>query len=114
MDRPNIVYIMSDDHASHAMSCYGSRINRTPNLDRIADEGMRFDNCFCTNGICSHSGSVAPSSNRPRRWQRRTRWAVVSTMVRTSSSVSRVAVSAMRSPMQLGQKPRFLHEALTV
>ena len=34
MDRPNIVYIMSDDHASHAMSCYGSRINRTPNLDR--------------------------------------------------------------------------------
>ena len=55
MDRPNIVYIMSDDHASHAMSCYWSRINRTPNLDRIADEGMRFDNCFCTNGICTPS-----------------------------------------------------------
>ncbi|MBT6147204.1 MAG: sulfatase-like hydrolase/transferase, partial [Gemmatimonadetes bacterium] len=55
MDRPNIVYIMSDDHASHAMSCYGSRINRTPNLDRLADEGMRFDNCFCTNGICTPS-----------------------------------------------------------
>ena len=55
MDRPNIVYIMSDDHASHAMSCYGSRINRTPNLDRIADEGMRFDNYFCTNGICTPS-----------------------------------------------------------
>jgi arylsulfatase A-like enzyme len=54
-DRPNIVFIMSDDHASHAMSCYGSRINRTPNLDRIADEGMRFDNCFCTNGICTPS-----------------------------------------------------------
>ena len=43
---PNILFIMSDDHASHAMSCYGSRINRTPHLDRIADEGMRFDNCF--------------------------------------------------------------------
>ena len=55
MSRPNILFIMSDDHASHAMSCYGSRINRTPNLDRIAAEGMRFDNCFCTNGICTPS-----------------------------------------------------------
>ncbi|MEZ4865588.1 MAG: sulfatase [Caldilineaceae bacterium] len=53
--RPNIVFIMSDDHASHAMSCYGSRINRTPNLDRIANGGMRFDNCFCTNSICTPS-----------------------------------------------------------
>jgi arylsulfatase A-like enzyme len=53
--KPNILFIMSDDHASHAMSCYGSRINRTPNIDRIAHEGMRFDNCFCTNAICSPS-----------------------------------------------------------
>ena len=53
--RPNILFIMSDDHASHAMSCYGSRINQTPNLDRIADGGMRFDNCFCTNSICTPS-----------------------------------------------------------
>ncbi|MBT4500245.1 MAG: sulfatase [Gemmatimonadetes bacterium] len=55
MSRPNILYIMSDDHAAHAMSCYGSRINQTPNLDRIANEGMRFDNCFCTNSICGPS-----------------------------------------------------------
>lgn len=53
--RPNILFIMSDDHASHAMSCYGSRINKTPNLDRIAAGGMRFDNCFCTNSICTPS-----------------------------------------------------------
>jgi len=53
--RPNILFIMSDDHASHAMSCYDSRINRTPNLDRIADGGMRFDNCFCTNSLCTPS-----------------------------------------------------------
>ncbi|RKN73037.1 DUF4976 domain-containing protein [Paenibacillus ginsengarvi] len=46
---------MSDDHASHAMSCYGSKINRTPHIDRIANEGIRFDNCFCTNSICSPS-----------------------------------------------------------
>ena len=53
--RPNILFIMSDDHASHAMSCYGSRINETPNLDRISDGGVRFDNCFCTNSICTPS-----------------------------------------------------------
>ena len=53
--RPNILFIMSDDHASHAMSCYGSRINTTPHIDRIASAGMRFDNCFCTNSICTPS-----------------------------------------------------------
>lgn len=52
---PNILFIMSDDHAAHALSCYDSRINRTPQLDRIAREGMRFDNCFCTNSICTPS-----------------------------------------------------------
>lgn len=54
-DKPNILFIMSDDHAAHAMSCYDSKINETPNLDRIANEGMRFDNCFCTNSICAPS-----------------------------------------------------------
>jgi arylsulfatase A-like enzyme len=53
--RPNILFIMTDDHAAHAMSCYGSRINQTPNLDRIAEEGVRFNNCFCTNSICTPS-----------------------------------------------------------
>jgi len=52
---PNIVYIMSDDHAAHALSCYGSRINKTPNLDRIAQEGMRLANCFVTNSLCAPS-----------------------------------------------------------
>jgi arylsulfatase A-like enzyme len=53
--RPNIVFIMADDHASQAISCYGSRLNRTPYIDRLAREGVRFDNCFCTNGICAPS-----------------------------------------------------------
>ncbi|MBN1581861.1 MAG: sulfatase [Anaerolineae bacterium] len=56
--RPNILFIMSDDHASHAMSCYGSRINTTPHIDRIARGGIRFDNCFCTNSICTPSRAV--------------------------------------------------------
>jgi arylsulfatase A-like enzyme len=53
--RPNILYIMTDDHAAHALSCYGSKINKTPNLDRIATQGMRFDNAFCTNALCGPS-----------------------------------------------------------
>jgi arylsulfatase A-like enzyme len=56
--RPNIIFIMSDDHASHALSCYGSRINKTLNLDRLAEEGMLFRNCFCTNSICAPSRAV--------------------------------------------------------
>lgn len=56
--RPNILFMMSDDHASHAISCYGSVINQTPHIDRIAQEGLRFDNCFCTNSICAPSRAV--------------------------------------------------------
>ena len=56
--RPNILFIFTDDHASHAIGAYGSKINQTPNLDRIANEGMRFDNCFCTNSICAPSRAV--------------------------------------------------------
>ena len=57
-ERPNILFIMSDDHASHAIGSYGSRINDTPQLDRIAAGGMRFENCFCTNSICAPSRAV--------------------------------------------------------
>lgn len=56
--RPNILYIMSDDHAAHALSCYGSKINATPNLDRIASAGMRFTNCFVTDSLCGPSRAV--------------------------------------------------------
>jgi arylsulfatase A-like enzyme len=55
---PNILYIMADDHAAHAIGAYGSRINRTPNIDRIAQQGVRFDNCLCTNSICTPSRAV--------------------------------------------------------
>ena len=50
--RPNILFIFSDDHAYQAISAYGSRINQTPNIDRLAREGMRFDRCYVTNSIC--------------------------------------------------------------
>lgn len=52
---PNILFIMSDDHAAHAVSAYGSQINQTPNIDRIAASGTRFSNCFAVNSICTPS-----------------------------------------------------------
>ena len=57
-DRPNILFIMSDDHAFQAISAYGSNVNKTPNLDRIANEGMRFDRCYVTNSICGPCRAV--------------------------------------------------------
>ncbi|MYF17329.1 MAG: sulfatase-like hydrolase/transferase, partial [Gemmatimonadetes bacterium] len=53
--RPNILYIMTDDHGTGALSCYGSQINHTPNMDRIAHGGMRLDNCYVTYSLCSPS-----------------------------------------------------------
>src|SRR6266571_4040651 len=54
-DRPNIVFIMSDDHAAHAIGAYGSHVNRTPNLDRLARDGALLRNVFATNSICTPS-----------------------------------------------------------
>ena len=56
--KPNILFIMSDDHAEQAISCYGSHLIETPNIDRIASEGIRFNNSFVTNSICAPSRAV--------------------------------------------------------
>ena len=53
--RPNIVFIMSDDHAYQAISAYSDHLMQTPNIDRIADEGMLFSNACVTNSICAPS-----------------------------------------------------------
>jgi arylsulfatase A-like enzyme len=53
--RPNIVFIFSDDHAQHAISAYGSIVNQTPHIDRLAKEGVRFLNSFVANSICTPS-----------------------------------------------------------
>ncbi len=53
--RPNIIFIMSDDHAAHAIGAYGSRVNQTPNIDRLAHEGALLTNVFATNSICTPS-----------------------------------------------------------
>ena len=51
--RPNILFILSDDQGEWAMHCAGTTELYTPNLDRIAAEGMRFENFFCVSPVCS-------------------------------------------------------------
>ena len=60
-DRPNIVFIFTDDHAPHAIGAYDGwlkSVNPTPNIDKLAAEGMLFVNSFCTNSICGPSRAV--------------------------------------------------------
>ena len=56
--RPNIILIVSDDHGREALGCYGNPVVHTPNLDRLAQEGIRFANSFCTTASCAASRSV--------------------------------------------------------
>ena len=57
-NRPNILFIMSDDHAYQAISAYDKRLINTPNIDRIADDGILFSNASVTNSICAPSRAV--------------------------------------------------------
>ena len=54
-ERPNILFIMSDDHATKAVSAYDDSLMQTPNIDRIADNGIRFDRAYVGNAICGPS-----------------------------------------------------------
>src|SRR5687767_1215735 len=56
--RPNIIIIVTDDHAKNAVSAYGSKLINTPNIDRIGKEGIRFDNAFVTNSLCGPARAV--------------------------------------------------------
>ncbi len=53
--RPNIVFVLTDDHAAHAIGAYGSVVNQTPRIDEIGARGARFDSCFVTNSLCAPS-----------------------------------------------------------
>ncbi|MFT5166884.1 MAG: arylsulfatase A-like enzyme [Saprospiraceae bacterium] len=56
--KPNILFIMTDDHSYQTFSAYDKRFIQTPNLDRIANEGVKFSNSFVTNSICAPSRAV--------------------------------------------------------
>ncbi|QXD26118.1 sulfatase [Opitutia bacterium ISCC 51] len=51
--RPNIIFVMTDDHTHQQMSLTGNSFVQTPNLDRLAAEGVWFKNAFCTNSLCA-------------------------------------------------------------
>src|ERR1041384_671737 len=53
--RPNILWICGDDHAPYVIGAYGNRQVRTPNLDKLAAQGMRFDRAYCNSPVCTAS-----------------------------------------------------------
>src|SRR3546814_1823730 len=50
---PNIIFIMTDDQSQDALGIYGNKILKTPNMDRIGNEGIRFDKGFVTTSVCA-------------------------------------------------------------
>ncbi len=64
---PNILFILTDDHALNAIGAYGSRINHTPNIDRIARGGLLFSHCTCGNSICAPSRATILTGKHSHR-----------------------------------------------
>ena len=67
--RPNVLFIMADDHTTQAFGVYGSRLaglNPTPNIDALAKKGMRFDRVFCNNSICTPSRASILTGQYPQ------------------------------------------------
>lgn len=63
---PNILWICADDHAAYVTGCYGNKIVRTPSIDRLSTEGIRFDRAFCNSPICTASRQSFITGRYPR------------------------------------------------
>jgi choline-sulfatase len=64
--RPNVLWICADDHAPYVCGAYGNKIVRTPNLDRLASEGVRFDRAYCNSPVCTASRQSFLCGRYPR------------------------------------------------
>ena len=64
--RPNILWIIADDHVPYVMGAYGNKQVRTPNLDKLASQGMRFDRAFCNSPVCTASRQSFLTGRYPR------------------------------------------------
>jgi arylsulfatase A-like enzyme len=64
--RPNVLWICADDHAPYVCGAYGNKIVRTPNLDRLAAEGVRFDRAYCNSPVCTASRQSFLTGRYPR------------------------------------------------
>lgn len=67
MKRPNIVFILTDDQGYWSLGCYGNKEIKTPNLDRLAKSGMRFDNFYCASPVCSPARASIFTGHIPSR-----------------------------------------------
>jgi choline-sulfatase len=65
-ERPNLLWICSDDHATYVTGAYGNAIVRTPNIDRLAEQGMRFDRAYCNSPVCTASRQSFLTGRYPR------------------------------------------------
>ena len=91
MSRPNILLVLSDDHAAHSISAYGSRVNSTPHIDRLAAEGALMEAAYCTNSICTPSRA--------------------SILTGTYSHVNRACSIYSQFDHRVGTFPEVLHDA---
>jgi arylsulfatase A len=67
LDRPNILFILCDDLGIKDLHCYGRRDHHTPNLDRLAQQGLRFTSAYCAQPICSASRAAILTGQTPAR-----------------------------------------------
>src|SRR5947199_10605872 len=64
--RPNVLWICADDHAAYVCGAYGNKLVKTPNIDRIAREGIRFDRAYCNSPVCTASRQSFFTGRYPR------------------------------------------------
>jgi len=65
-EKPNVLWLISDDHAAYVTGCYGNSRVKTPHLDRLAESGMRFDRAYCNSPVCSASRAAFITGMYPR------------------------------------------------
>ena len=63
--KPNIIFILTDDQGAWAMGCAGNKDIQTPNLDSLAQEGIRFDNFHCASPVCSPARASIVTGQMP-------------------------------------------------
>src|SRR5687767_4051423 len=64
--RPNVLWLIADDHAAYVTGCYGNKLVQTPNIDALASAGMRFDRAYCNSPVCTASRQSFLTGRYPR------------------------------------------------
>src|SRR5437879_1713303 len=68
-NRPNVIVILTDDLGYGDLGCYGGHAGHTPNVDRLASEGVRFTQFYVASPICSPSRTALTTGTYPARWR---------------------------------------------